>query len=461
MSVNNWRLIDFFKDNVNLKIFDQETQKNHLIKNILIDSLFPEEESRSLVFIYLDNSFQSLSTLLKFYNSGHVAALLNSGLKENQKVELENTYCPAFIIDSTRSEIGGYIRHNNYFKRTNLIATQIHPQLRLLLSTSGTTGSSKFVKLSEQNLMANANSIAGYLPITKDDICPLSLPLYYSYGLSVLNSNGLRGGTIVCGVRDIMSKLFWHDLQESKYTSLSGVPIYYEILKKLGFLKKDFPHLKYLTQAGGKLSNTLTEEFSKYCSQRDISFFVMYGQTEATARISYVPADRLAFKIGSIGVPIPDGELALDEISNELLYSGPNVFGGYSTQLSDLEYYDQPEYLKTGDIARVDDEGFYYITGREKRFVKLYGNRINLDELEEFLKSKFSGIELACIGINDQYLCITTTDHSIDDKLFLNFLVEEFNIQTACLRLRRLDEIPLTANGKIDYVALGKTEAIS
>lgn len=329
----------------------------------------------------------------------------------------------------------------------------ISPEIKILLSTSGTTGSSKFVKLSEENLYSNAVSIVKYLPINFSDVCPLNLPLNYSYGLSILTTNAIAGGKIICGLKDILNKDFWNDFEENGFTSLAGVPYVYEILNRIGFLKKNYPSLKYLTQAGGKLNEKLISLFAEYSKNNSLDFFVMYGQTEATARMSYLNVNEFPNKIGSVGKSIDQGKFVIDQESNELIYDGPNVFGGYAECIDDLIHYVKKP-LFTGDLAKIDEDGFIYIIGRSKRFVKILGSRINLDELENNLKENFQNNTFICAGKEDTILQIACTNSTIEKVEVCNYIKELFNIHHAYIKFKIIENIPLTANGKINYIAI-------
>ena len=184
----------------------------------------------------------------------------------------------------------------------------------------------------------------------------------------------------------------------------------------------DTPFLKTITQAGGKLNDELNLEFSKYCNNTNKRFFVMYGQTEATARMSYLPHENSIDKLGSIGIPIPGGEFSLinkdmqkvnkPNTVGELIYKGKNVSLGYASCIADLKKGDENKgILHTGDLATRDVDGYYYIVGREKRFVKLFGNRVNLDETERLIKVITP--DCACIGVNDKMIIFIT------DKKFM------------------------------------------
>jgi acyl-coenzyme A synthetase/AMP-(fatty) acid ligase len=321
----------------------------------------------------------------------------------------------------------------------------------LLLSTSGSTGSPKFVKLSEQNVVRNALSILDYLPINNFDVCPLNLPLFYSYGFSVFTTNSISGGKIVCSNTTIMQKEFWEEWNRYQYTSLAGVPYVYEMLERIGFLKKSYPSLRYLSQAGGRLNPSALIEFGNYALKNDLSFYTMYGQTEATARMSYLEPEYLIEKAGSIGKPIKDGKMEIDPASGELLYSGPNVSGGYATAKEDLLEYSPLEVLHTGDIAKKDKDGFFYITGRSQRFIKLFGTRISLDEVEQILQNHFAGTKFLCLGEDDKSLIVAYLYDEINELEIKKILSEQVKLHPASIKVKKINELPLSQNGKIDY----------
>ncbi|MEO6831597.1 MAG: AMP-binding protein [Chitinophagaceae bacterium] len=431
-----------------LRFWDENSGETHSFAELDLPSI--PVQARSLAFLYLDNSLHSIKFLLAFLESPHVLALLNPALSAAQKAALELAYLPALIVDNTRQAIPDYDGKpdSEIWLARQPAALEIHSKIRLLLSTSGSTGSPKFVKLSDENLISNATSIATYLPINSQDVAPLNLPISYSYGLSVFTSNALFGGTIACTTKDVLMKEFWEQFSRVGFTSLAGVPFVYEMFQRIGFMKKELPSLRYFTQAGGRLSISLTEKFADFALQKSLRFFVMYGQTEATARMAYVPTEKLLQKIGAIGIPIPGGQLRLEESSSELCYKGPNVFGGYCQSFVDLKTYEQPEWLATGDLARVDEEGYFYVTGRLKRFVKLFGNRINLDELETAL-SQANINDIRCVGLEDKYLILAGKEESLPAAR--TFIQEHFKLHPTVIKTLMMTEFPLSTNGKIDY----------
>lgn len=457
-------LLNKINQNALLKFIDAKTNESFTLKDVVYNLSLIEKNDKQLVFLYCKKQVHSVGMYFSLLKVNVAIVLLNEELDVNLKLALEQNYQPQIIIDITRKSIKGYrektvkslVDTTEIFVSEKELELNINDNIKLMLSTSGTTGSPKFVKLSEINAYENAVSISDYLPIISDDVTPLNLPIYYSYGLSVLHSNALKGGTIICNTDDVLSKGFWKQFNEYGFTSIAGVPFVYEMLDRIGFRKKQYPSLRYISQAGGNLNQKTKQKFLEYAKLNGIDFYVMYGQTEATARISYVNPKDLENKITSIGKPILNGELSINSETQELLYQGPNVFGGYATKSGDLSIWENIEQLHTGDLALKDEEGFYFITGRMKRFIKVFGNRVNLDELERFLKRKTDETNFACIGVKDKNVVIFT-DKEIDFNGIKKITSEELKIHSSVLKHKVINEFPLTSNGKINYKALEKS----
>lgn len=460
---NSDRLYNLITKNKQARFLD--IKGNEYTVGDLTDQL-PLPRERGLAFLYLDNSISAVRVLLSFLNENWSLALLSPKLDQAFKEELEALYSPAIIYDYTRSSKVGFKKHE-WQKATNLLVSDssesypLHPDLKILLSTSGSTGSPKFVKLSEENLVQNAHAILDYLPVKSTDVTPLNLPLYYSYGLSIFTTNAIAGGKLICTNSDVMQKEFWNEWDRFQYTSLAGVPYVYEMLMRLGFMKKQYPSLRYLTQAGGKLNKNLLKQYALYAIENGIDYYVMYGQTEATARMSFLPPEKLLDKLGAIGNPIKNGVFRLDEETGELLYAGPNVYGGYANSPKDLAHFEQPGILHTGDLAMQDHEGFYYITGRMKRIVKLFGTRINLDEIEQVLKNNFGQANFICLGVEDKYIVVGCVKNMIADEVIKEVLHKKVHIHPNVIKVYPLDDVALTANGKVDYRATSELLGLS
>lgn len=306
-------------------------------------------------------------------------------------------------------------------------------------------------------------SIATYLKITEDERPITSLPMYYSYGMSVINSHLIKGATILLTDKAVMQREFWSFLKEQKATSIAGVPYTYEMLKRLRFFRMQLPELKTMIQAGGKLNAAYVKEYVDFAAQNGKKFIVMYGQTEASPRMSYLPFDKAVEKNASIGIAILGGKLkvidadgkecAEPEKDGELVYMGPNVCLGYAERREDLMKGDENHgELHTGDVARFDKDGFFYITGRMKRFVKVWGNRTNLDATEQLVKAITPNC--ACCGVDD-LITVFVTEEGLEDTI-KTLLVEKTGFNPRAFQVKRIDAIPVKTSGKVDYPQLQK-----
>jgi len=332
----------------------------------------------------------------------------------------------------------------------------VNPELALLLTTSGSTGSPKLVRLTRRNLESNADAIARYLELDGNERAVASLPMHYSYGLSVLNSHLLAGGAVVLTAHSFLRPEFWGVVDDQRCTSFAGVPYMYETLHRLRFDPGRHPTLRTYTQAGGALRPELIDQLRRASEPAGARVFIMYGQTEATARISYVPPADLARKLGSIGVPIPGGTMRLapveDSESQELVYSGPNVMMGYAESPEDLALGDVLRgTLRTGDLASVDDDGFFRLVGRLARFAKLFGRRISLEDVEREIESRFP-LRAAALDGGDR-LILHVEPGALPSEV-ASHLSRMLNVPPAAIEVVERDALPRTSSGKKDYRAL-------
>lgn len=406
-----------------------------------------KHSTKQLALILCENNFSTLQAYVSAMNSGHAVMLLTADLNKELLQNVISRYKPKWIVGLTSHE--GYRFEEGKLVRVDEIEVEIHLNLALLLSTSGTTGSQKFVRLSYENLLSNAKSIIEYLEINVNERAVMNLPLSYSYGMSIVNSHLLAGATILLTDESVMEKSFWKFVTEQMATSIAGVPFTYQMLQRVGLTKMDLPHLKTLTQAGGRLNEKLVRYFCEWALANDKRFYVMYGQTEAAPRMSYIPYDKVLEKAGTIGIAVPDGELSI--VEDELVYKGPNVMMGYAECLEDLAKGDEMGgVLHTGDTATIDEDGYFTITGRLKRFIKLFGLRINLDDVEKQLESKFH-IPLACTGSDDKLVVAIEQEEFVDA---VKAEVEaQYHLHKTAYKVKVLP-IPHFANGKTDYMKL-------
>jgi long-chain acyl-CoA synthetase len=330
-------------------------------------------------------------------------------------------------------------------------ASGIHPELAVLLSTSGTTGSAKMVRLSYRNIDANARAIAEYLGIDQEDRAITTLPFNYSYGLSVINSHLQAGAQLVLTESSLLSREFWDTFARHAVTSLAGVPYTFQMLHRLDPRRLNLGSLRTLTQAGGSLAARWLNYFRDLAHERGWRFVVMYGQTEASPRISYVPPEQLAVKSGSIGVAVPGGKLSLSD-DGELIYEGPNVMMGYAMSRADLTRGDEMHgRLHTGDLARMDEDGFVFLLGRIKRFVKIHGNRVSLDDIEQRLEQSL-GAPVAVTGDDERIRVYVTVPGSLEGARAI--LTTTYRLHATTFSVHAVDSIPMGSTGKKDYGSL-------
>jgi acyl-coenzyme A synthetase/AMP-(fatty) acid ligase len=287
--------------------------------------------------------------------------------------------------------------------------------------------------------------------------------MYYSFGMSVINSHLIKGATILLTDKAVLQREFWNFTKEHRATSIAGVPYTYEMLKRLRFFRMELPDLKTMIQAGGKLNAAFVKEYVDFAEANDKKFIVMYGQTEAAPRMSYLPHDKAVEKNASIGIAIPGGkfsiidtdgnEITTPDVDGELVYEGADVCLGYAEKREDLKLSDDNHgVLHTGDIARVDAGGFYYITGRMKRFVKVWGNRCNLDATEQLVKVITANC--ACVGVDD-LITVFVTKEGLEGEV-KDLLVEKTGLNPRAFQVKVIAEIPKFESGKLNYPALQK-----
>ncbi len=417
------------------------------------NAMLGRRERKRLGFLLCRNDVPSLTAYLASLRSEDCVALLPDNLSDAAVDGLLERYQPDWLLGpaARMQDRGGLDWHDKRLIFLPRDERPIHPELALLLSTSGTTGSPRMVRLSYANLAANAASIAEYLELNSSERPITTLPMHYSYGLSVINSHLHVGAALLLTDDAVTTRPFWDLFREGGATSLAGVPFTWQMLARLRIERMALPTLRTLTQAGGRLSPELTEHFRQVAEAQGWRFFVMYGQTEATARIAYLPPELLASKLGAIGKAIPGGALSVTD-EGELVYRGANVMLGYAESRDDLATGDTLNgVLHTGDLARQDKDGIFWLTGRIKRIAKVFGNRVNLDEVETLLGNQL-GCAVAALD-EDDALRVVLAD-SRQEAAALEVLRSTLGVHPSGLRVCSLREFPLTSSGKMDYPAL-------
>jgi acyl-CoA synthetase (AMP-forming)/AMP-acid ligase II len=419
-----------------------------------------------LCFLFADLSLLSITRFLALLEAGVPVLPLDPATSPAAAQHLLTSYSPDLVfapradslvlevlVDGTYDSSGGW--------QASARQNPCHDDLSVLLSTSGSTGSPKLVRLSRRNIVSNAQAIAESLSLTPDDRVVTSLPIFYSFGMSLITSHIIAGSSVVVTGRSVIDRQFWEVVDDHRVTHLAGVPATYAMLKRLRFFDRDLPHLRALLQAGGRLDAALVEEFAEDCATRGRRFYVMYGQTEASPRMSCLPADRVLDKRGSVGLALNGGRFEIESQTGplpagavgEVVYSGPNVMLGYAESRADLARGDDTGgTLHTGDLGYLDDEGFLFITGRLKRIAKISGARVSLDDLERMLGAI---APVAVVAAPDDGVVIFTChpdSHVVTTAR--KDLARSLGAPPTLLKFEQVDELPTLSSGKVDYQGL-------
>ncbi len=415
---------------------------------------------RSLIFILSENKIGSLLGYTSALANRIVPLIISAKTEESLYVNLRNKYQPEYMW--IPEELTGNLGYELLFSAWGyaLVKTDYHPiplyeDLSLLLPTSGSTGSPKLVRHSYRNIEANADNVRRLFKLTEDEKAMAILPMHYTMGLSVIASHLLAGATLLLSGRSLLDKGFWSMLKDA--TSFTGVPYSYDILTKMRFTHMDLPNLKIITQGGGKLTPEMWNNLAQYAKEKGKQFIATYGQSECTARMAYLPADLALSKVCSIGIAEPGGKLSIidndgnetfdGEATGEMVYRGENVTLGYATCQEDLIKGDENYgVMHTGDLAHRDEDGCYFIVGRLKRFLKIFGLRIGLDEVENMIKEEYK-TDCYCKG-DDEKLVVLVTDKNIMDRL-PTFIEEKTHLFHKNIEVQLVDSILRNEAGKV------------
>jgi len=452
--------------------FIDESNKKYFYKDLIsfCDLFCSKIEKRSLILILCENHYEAISFYISAIYNKHVPILIDNKTSAEYTKNIIKLYKPNYIF--LRNEINEFSK--NYFLNTKLerfklieknkkISIQLYKNLAVLLPTSGTTGSPKMARISYQNIYSNTKSIIKYLNIKNKHRTITTLPFSYSYGFSVINTHIEAGSSIVLNEYSIIQKKFWELFNKNKVTNFSGVPYTFEIIKKLKINVCKNKTFIYSTLAGGKLDDECIRYFYKEYNKYKKKFIIMYGQTECSPRISYLPWNKINKNFDSIGVAIPMGKLSIKNEQKyknlslnkvgELHYKGPNVFLGYASKAKDLVKKDEYKgSINTLDLA-YKKNGLFFLYARSKRIIKCYGKRINLDDIEYQLKK--INIEAVCKGSENNIVIFfinNSTKNKIKDLLFNKMFIPK-----SITKIKKLDKIPILLSGKVDYKELDIT----
>lgn len=449
VSLNQWADRIAINDNGNKVSYSKLVSliRDTQLKIIQKHAHVTDANVRPLVLLEIDNTLQSVVYYLTCLSAQWPVILVNPKLSEDGLNKIIDNFKPNLLLSDDSSQ--------QLCDRQHVLAEA----LTLILMTSGSTGGGKGVALSARNINANTQSICDYLPINHDDIALATMPFSYSYGLSVLQTHLAKGACVAMTSSSVMDRAFWHLLETLPVTSLSGVPHWYDMLVRLRFNRKQLPHLRYFTQAGGKLSVATIKALTEFADTNGSPFYRMYGQTEATARMGWLSPKYAASKFDGIGRAIPGGsfylvdeqgnEIQEDNVEGELVYRGDNCMLGYVNNIYDCAVFNENTRLATGDIALKDDDGDYRIRGRKKRIIKLLGERLSLDGLETLFAEQ--GVEVKCCGTDTKLYMFCLHSHI---EQVAQLAKKYLSFPPAFYELHSIAQWPFLTNGKTDYVNL-------
>jgi long-chain acyl-CoA synthetase len=461
----------------NLHIFNKrvvaidDNLKTYKYKDLLDNSLKIKKltKPRDNVFLICENSFSFLYIYVGLVRNRNIIYLIDRSIKKDKFEVLQKLHKPKFILYPIEfsEKIENYncqkVDHNYSIVKTNFhLKLNFQKDISILLSTSGSTGSPKFVKLSFLNIKDNTKKISNYLNIKKKDRAVTTMECSYSYGMSIINTHLYSGASIFLTKKNFFDKNFWTLMNKIKVTNFGGVPFAFEILNKIKFYEKKLPNLKTVTQAGGKLNNEIMLKFIKLFRAKKIKFYIMYGQTEASPRMSYLDFKFCEKKIGSIGKPLiggkfkiyDDNKKIINQVNKigELVYQGKNIMLGYANNIHDLTKSKKIKNLFTGDLAYIDKDGFYFITGRKNRVIKINGLRYSLDEIEKELNQE--GFICVVQGLEDKLIIFLTKKINYLKTHISNFLFKSYKIRRDKIIFKEIKKIPRNIYGKITYSSL-------
>lgn len=409
----------------------------------------PQRRGRGLVLVYAANDVQTVVRLLAGWWAGHAVLLADPTLPEQARAQLESAYVPDVVLGP-----GDRVR------QAAAPPAAVHEGLALVLSTSGSTGSPKGVRLPDTAVLANARAIATALRLDAEHRAAATLPLHYTYGLSVLLSHLSAGASVVLTTASPVQQGFAEALEAAGVTSLAGVPYTYALLERTGFFERPPSSLCRMTQAGGRMDPPVLRRVADRLSSGGRELWVMYGQTEACARMTVLPPEHLHSRLGSVGWPVPGGAVRIERDgvplapgeTGDVVFAGPNVMWGYCHDREDLAVGDEQHgVLRTGDVGHLDDDGCLWLSGRASRFAKLAGVRVSLDDLECMVPELG---DVAATADGDGVRLHVTAGDAMTRRRVVRALARQLRLHHSLFAVTLHEDLPRTPRGKVDYVAL-------
>lgn len=419
-------------------------------------------KSRSLVMILCDHEIDTVAFYYCMLVNHTVPILVDAYLSEEILRELIRRYHPHYIWKSMYKGDEVILKKEKHvLMKMYDEEISMHQDLALLLTTSGTTGSSKLVRISYDNLLSNARASSEHVMLRQDDATITTLPFYYCYGLAVMHFHWYMGATVYVTDWPITSEKFWVFFKESKITNFAVVPYHLEILTRIEFIKQDYQAFRFLMVGGGKLPEEIQSSFGKMLKNKGIRFYILYGQTEGTSILSGIPYEKALEKIGSVGLALTGFTAEIGHIDEhsvgELVFYGNSVSMGYAEKIEDLAKGDENNgILYTGDLAYMDEKGYIYLKGRKKRFVKILGIRISLDEMENIIRRYYPEENIVCAG-SDNHI-VLFHESMLDEKELIKFCEKKFSIRKKMIEAKMIEKIPRNSYGKVKYSVLNGEE---
>lgn len=445
------------------------------------------------VIVALDNSPEYVAAYFGIQHAGGVAVAINPDVKPTGFSRIANDCLPTAVIakasilklleaeppppsvklilyDGQRATDGPPDVSLINLSEIDSITRELDPagrnteNLAAIIYTSGTTGDAKGVMLSHRNLLSNTKSIISYLALSRNDSVMAVLPFYYSYGNSLLLTHVMQGGTLVIHNSFMYPNTILDQMIAEEVSGFAGVPSTFAILMhRSNFKNISLPSLRYITQAGGPMPHHMALDILNVVPHA--KFYIMYGQTEASARLSYLPPEDLTRKQGSVGQGIPGVSLeVLDETGEpvkpgevgEIVAHGENIMTGYWGREDETRQVLRDGRLYTGDMATVDEDGYIYIVSRKKEMIKSGAHRIAPREIEEVLLKYPKVFEAAVVGQSDPILgeaicafVILKEGENCLEKELLHLCHEHLPIYKMPRKIHFTDTFPRTESGKI------------
>ena len=428
-------------------------------------------DRKSLVICLAGRNLATVACYLAVLRLGHAVAMLDAGMPAAARDRFLAAYQPDFVAwcgDDGTAASGpppGYRHRADPGTATVWASTadpdgDLHPDLALVLSTSGSTGNPKAVRLSYRNIETNSRAIATSIGVVDTDRAVTALPLHFGYGLSVVSSHLIAGASVLVCAERPTSRAFWRQFAGAGGTNFPGVAPTYEILAGMASDLDSVPTLRSMTCSGSRLRDELVLSYAELMRRRGGRLFMMYGQTESTSRISCLDPGCLPERVGSVGTAIPGGRITIADrdglppgSGGEIVYTGPNVMLGYARTRADLVLGDVTGgVLHTGDLGYLDS-GFLYLTGRRKRIAKVLGLRLSLDDIERLFEPDGT---VAAVDAGDDGVQLFTEEPPARLDAARSRVAAALGIPASLLTVRRVDRLPRTSNGKIDYLSLSE-----